>query len=173
MDVNTVIIDNFLLNPDMVREQAIQLEYPFTGQFPGMRSHACDDEYQKFFTTRISDILNVRIHEYVMDSFCFQLCYEGSKTWIHKDGCDWAGVLFLSPDAPLESGTGLYNDKDELVTALGNVYNRLVLYKGNLNHSSMLAGFGNTPASGRLTQVFFFNAETTLNQNVVGWDTSS
>ena len=165
MEITSLVIDNFLPKPDLVREQAINLEYPYTGQFPGVRSDAADDDYQQYFQMRISEILNVTIDEFVMDSFCFQLCYADAKTWIHKDGCDWAGVLYLSPNAPLESGTALYNDKDELVTALGNVYNRLILYKGNLNHSSMIAGFGNSPETGRLTQVFFFNAKSKL-----GWD---
>jgi len=163
MDVNSVIIDNCLPKPDLVRQQAISLEYPNTGQYPGVRSGACDDFYQQYFSQRITSILNVTIDEFVMDSFCFQLCYEGAKSWIHKDGCDWAGVLYLSPDAPLESGTAIYNDNDELINAFGNVYNRLVLYKGNLNHCSLLPGFGNSPETGRLTQVFFFNATPKLN----------
>jgi len=165
MEISSLILDNFLPNPDLVRDQAVKLQYPYTGQFPGVRSDAADTKYQNFFKSRVSEILNVTITEFVMDSFCFQLCYEDSETWIHKDGCDWAGVLFLTPNAPIESGTALYNNNDDLVTALGNVYNRLVLYKGNTNHSSMIAGFGSTPNTGRLTQVFFFNAISNLN-----WD---
>lgn len=162
MDVNTVIVDNFLPNPDIVREQAIRLEFPTTGQFPGMRSAAADFTYQHFIQYRFQDILGIPIDEWVMDSFCFQLCYDSEETWVHKDESDWAGVLFLTPNAPLESGTGLYRETKsgdlELVTALGNVYNRLVLYRGDILHRSMLPGFGNTPETGRLTQVFFFNS---------------
>jgi len=162
MKKTSVVVDNFLPMPDLVREQAMQLDYPVTGEFPGVRSFACDDEYQMFIHHRFQEILGVNITEFVMDSFCFQLCYEGAETWIHKDGCDWAGVLYLSPDAPTESGTGLYLEKDgeyDLVNVIGNVYNRLVLYDGNMDHASLLAGFGDSPETGRLTQVFFFNAE--------------
>lgn len=163
MDVNTVIVDDFLPYPDLVREQAIKLDYITTGSFPGKRSMAADTAYQHFINTKISAILNIAIDAWVLDSFCFQLCYEGANTWVHKDQSDWAGVLYLTPNAPLESGTGLYREDGnggyELVTALGNVYNRLVLYRGDLFHSSMLPGFGTTPETGRLTQVFFFNAE--------------
>lgn len=162
MDVNTVIVDDFLPYPDLVREQAIKLDYITTGQFPGVRSMAADTAYQHFINTRVSAILNINIDAWVLDSFCFQLCYEDAKTWVHKDQADWAGVLYLTPNAPLESGTGLYREDGqggyELVTALGNVYNRLVLYRGDQFHSSMLPGFGTTPETGRLTQVFFFNA---------------
>jgi hypothetical protein len=162
MDVNTVIVDNFLPYPDLVREQAIKLDYITTGQFPGVRSMATDNDYQQFVNARVTSILGISVDAWILDSFCFQLCYEGAKSWIHKDQADWAGVLYLTPNAPLDAGTGLYREDGnggyELVTALGNVYNRLVLYRGDLFHSSMLPGFGNTPETGRLTQVFFFNS---------------
>lgn len=159
MQTNTIIIDNFLPNPDLVREQAIALDYyDHNGEFPGVRSDAADGDYQQFIQIRIAEILNVTIDEFVYDSFCFQLVYDGAKTWIHKDGCDWAGVLYLTPDAPLEAGTALYDENNDLVTAIGNVYNRMILYRGNISHSSMMPGFGNSPETGRLTQVFFFNA---------------
>jgi len=165
MEVNTVIIDNFLPYPDLVREQALTLDFFITGGFPGVRSMACDDEYQRYINTKVSAILDISIDAWVQDSFSFQLCYEGAETWVHKDTSDWAGVLYLTPDAPLDSGTGLYrestdgSDGFDLVTALGNVYNRLVLYRGDMLHSSMLPGFGTTPETGRLTQVFFFNSD--------------
>ena len=162
MKKTSIVIDNFLPKPDLVREQAINLDYPTTGSFPGMRSLACDDDYQLFIYHRFQEILGVNIKEFTMDSFCFQLCYEGAETWIHKDGTDYAGVLYLNPDAPSEAGTGLYLEKDgeyDLVNVIGNVYNRLVIYDGNMDHASLIAGFGNSPDTGRLTQVFFFNTE--------------
>ena len=80
-------------------------------------------------------------------------------------------MLYLTPDAPLESGTGFYHEsKDgefDLVNAIGNVYNRLILYRGDLLHSSMLPGFGTTIEDSRLTQVFFFK---TSEKPGKGWD---
>lgn len=168
METTTVIIDNFLPNPDLVREQAVKLDYyEHTGEFPGVRSDAADGDYQQFIQIRIAETLNVTIDEFVYDSFCFQLVYEGAKTWIHRDGCDWAGVLYLTPDAPLEAGTALYDENNNLVTAIGNVYNRLILYRGKIDHSSMMPGFGDTPDTARLTQIFFFNATKTSPWNDV------
>jgi hypothetical protein len=40
---------------------------------------------------------------------------------------------------------------------MGNVYNRLILYRGTLYHRSMIPGFGDSVETGRLTQVFFFD----------------
>lgn len=163
MNVNTIIVDDFLPNPDVVRSQAVQLDFPVTGQFPGVRSLAADNEYQMFIAERFRDILGTNVSQWKMDSFCFQLCYEGEETWAHVDESKWAGVLYLTPDAPYESGTGFYeqtgDDEYELVTAVGNKYNRLVLYKGDLLHRSIMSGFGNTPDTGRLTQVFFFDID--------------
>ena len=42
--------------------------------------------------------------------------------------------------------------------AVGNVYNRLVAYRGKmLYHSSIVPGFGNSLETSRLTQTFFFD----------------
>ena len=49
MEITSLVIDNFLPKPDLVREQAINLEYPYAGQFPGVRSDAADDDYQQYF----------------------------------------------------------------------------------------------------------------------------
>ena len=77
----------------------------------------------------------------------------------------------MTPNAPQESGTGIYTEPTtgefELQDAIANVYNRLILYRGDMLHSSLLSGFGNTPETGRLTQVFFFN---TNKQPAGGWE---
>ena len=90
-------------------------------------------------------------------------------TWnsVGEDG--WAGILFLSGEAPLRGGLKLWRNleptrnydwmtpqKDwELVDDLGNVPNRLLLCRGNLPHSGA-GGWGTSPADGRLYQTFFF-----------------
>jgi hypothetical protein len=45
-----------------------------------------------------------------------------------------------------------------MTAMVGNVYNRLVLYRGDLFHSS-LDYFGEGLNDGRLFQTFFFNTE--------------
>ena len=52
---------------------------------------------------------------------------------------------------------GFYDStKFDTVDVIGNVFNRLVLFKSTIIHS---AGeyFGNTKQNGRLVQLFFFN----------------
>jgi mannosyltransferase OCH1-like enzyme len=48
--------------------------------------------------------------------------------------------------------------KWEMVDRIGNVYNRLILYRGDLFHVS-LDYFGQNIQDGRLFQTFFFNTE--------------
>ena len=99
----------------------------------------------------------------------------------------WAAVLYLTPDAPLEAGTALYQNKEtkismldrknpatdyndsadilsdmdkwEPIVKISNVFNRLVMYRGEYYHRSMLPGFGDNQYNGRLFQTFFFNIE--------------
>lgn len=162
MDLNILVIDNFLDNPDKVRESVLNIDFPTTGSFPGHRSFRADSDYQIMIKQKLEKIFNQTLYfPYKYDSFCFQLCLKDVESWVHVDGTEWAGVLYLTPNAPVESGTGIYTkegDQAHLNTFLGNTYNRLVLYRGNkLHHRSMISGFGDSIENGRLTQVFFFN----------------
>ncbi len=157
MRVDTIIIDDFLDNPDIVRNSVLGIDFSTSGQFPGLRSDRADDEYQEMVTMKIAPMLSAKTLDYTMDSFRFQLCLEGAKTWVHKDDSQWAGVLYLTPGADPMSGTGIFDEEDTLITLIGNVYNRLVLYRGDLFHRSLMPGFGTDVSTGRLTQVFFFN----------------
>jgi len=121
----------------------------------------------------------------------YQYTTSRDRSWIHADQTTkWAGVCYLTPNAPLSSGTGLFKhiptgltmapknpdgtyniellnqiNKDsqdmtkwELVDRVANVYNRLVLYRGDHFHIS-LDYFGQDINDGRLFQTFFFDTE--------------
>ena len=185
MKINTIIIDEFLDNPDAVRNSALELDFYEKGQFPGSRSDRADEEYESYIQKKIEKILNSKIKSWRQDSFRFQLCLENDDTWVHSDGIEWAGVLFLTPDAPLSSGTAFYEfydgtqcardmeilkNKEEIdkysqdltkwkkVDQVGNVFNRLILFNANRFHMSM-DYFGDSKENGRLFQVFFFSTE--------------
>jgi len=162
MNINAIIVDNFLDKPDLVRNSVLSLPFEATGPYPGFRSDRADKDYEAYVQSKFEKILNCKIKEFVQDSFRFQLCMDNVESWVHKDETDFAAVLYLTPNAPPQSGTGIYADTGkgfELVTAIGNVYNRLAIYDGQILHRSMLSGFGTTKETGRLTQVFFFNVE--------------
>ncbi|WP_027344394.1 hypothetical protein [Hamadaea tsunoensis] len=81
----------------------------------------------------------------------------------------WAGIVYLSPDAPLDGGLHLWrntrpgHDFDwmtpaenwQRVDSFGNVFNRLILVRGDVPHSGA-RGWGSRIEEGRLYQTFFF-----------------
>ena len=165
MDRNVIVVDNFLDDPDRIRKIALNFDYSNVQKnVPGVRStNRAGGDYEEKVTEKFREIFNSDIEWcWEQDSFCFQLCTEGTESWIHQDPvAEWAAVLYLTPNAPLDSGTGIYEDPDsDMNVAVGNMYNRLVAYRGKMMyHSSIVSGFGDSLETGRLTQVFFFNVK--------------
>ncbi len=191
MKVQTIIIDDFYKNPDEVRAFALAQEFSQHGSYPGQRTRPFLAENVK---NSISDIIRPYAGEVTSwgddSTGSFQYTTARDRSWIHSDDTtDWAAVLYLTPNAPISAGTGIFKHKEtgvnrwrssehtdsensqapgvlhsqdftkwEMVDRLGNVYNRMVLYKGDLFHVS-LDYFGNDKEDGRLFQVFFFNTE--------------
>ena len=167
MDRNVIVVDNFLDNPDGIREIALGFDYTREQPtVPGFRStNRAGGTYEEKVTDKFKEIFHSDIEwNWEQDSFCFQLCKEGTESWIHQDvKSEWAAVLFITPDPIVDAGTGIYHKKDgewEMNIAVGNVYNRLVAYRGNmLYHRSIVPGFGDSVETCRLTQVFFFDVK--------------
>lgn len=86
----------------------------------------------------------------------------------------WAGILYLTPLAPLSGGLHLWRNKDrarqydwmtpagnwELIDSFGNLFNRLLLVRGDVPHSGA-RGWGDRLENGRMYQTFFFKTGTT------------
>jgi hypothetical protein len=191
MQVQCLIVDDFYSNVDEVRNFALQQDFSVNGNYPGHRTAS-------FITDSAKDLIQDIIRPFAGNVIWWGDDYTGSfqyttasdRSWIHSDyTTNWAGVLYLTPDAPLSAGTGLFKLKEnglrswkntehtdeenrnaihnkysqdytkwELVDRIGNVYNRLVLYRGDLFHVS-LDYFGDNKENGRLFQLFFFNTE--------------
>jgi len=180
MKLNTLIIDDFLEDPDHIRNMVIDSKVPFdnSGNYPGKRTIPVDNlVYQNMVIEKLNQVLPFKIKMRTnLSSFSFQLCLsDDEKNYVHLDPSDWTGVLYLTPNAPIESGTLLFKEDVELVkrlrepegsgkmradvmSTLGNVYNRLALWRGSeIPHRSNMTGFGDCLENGRLTQVFFFD----------------
>ena len=192
MRVEMLSIADFYNNPDEVREFAMKQE--FTGEewhFPGKRT-------MPFLNDSVKEIIQNIIRPFAGEvtwwgdksSGAFQYTTCMDRSWIHCDGTtSWAGVCYLTPDAPLSAGTGIFRHKStglknwihsehteeetkvapqhvdhadytkwDMVDKIGNVYNRLIMYRGDLFHVS-LDYFGKGIQDGRLFQTFFFNTE--------------
>ena len=190
------VVDDFYENPDAIREYALSQTF-FEGEGAvgwRTRKQFLFDGLKESF----EDIMGKKILDHTPEGTGwydvgingrFQACEAGTKMVYHCDKQSWAAVLYLSPDAPPQSGTSFYRHKEtkvrhaseiawgtgdelrtfnqktfvdptpfERVDTVGNVYNRLVIFDGQLIHSGN-DYFGWDIASSRFFQIFFFNVE--------------
>lgn len=190
MAYTSIVIDDFYNNPDEVRAFALDQDFSVLGNFPGRRTLPSLNDSTKDYISAHMPPLHGEIqwaHEEYTGSF--QIVSSTDTTWVHADEWNhWAGVLYLTPDAPVSGGTGIFKHKEtglykiprlsdgtidreltnkiyndagdiskwEMIDYIGNVYNRLVIYQGDLFHSA-LGYFGSDKEDGRLFQTFFFN----------------
>lgn len=181
MKTNVIITDNFYSNPDGVRSFILQQEFK-QYKFPGLRTRSflTDDTketIQKLLLNAGGLITNWNQEDGLTGSF--ELATAKDRSWIHTDHFNtWAGVLYLSPNAPLSGGTGIYQYKKtkatiasqldsyesqdmtkwELCDTIANRYNRLVLYRSEMFHTS-IDYFGSDLQTGRLFQLFFLTTQ--------------
>lgn len=193
---NIIVIDNFYHNALETRNYILTQDFSVKGNYPGKRTVSYANQHLKDILQKYVQPFGGKITEFPMpnDGANNETIYNGSfqyttsrdRSWVHIDGFNnWAGVLFLTPDAPVTSGTAFYkfhdgstckkdmeinnsnNDIDRFsqdltkwtkVDEIGNVFNRLVLFNSHRFHMSM-DYFGDTKENGRLFQVFFFTTE--------------
>ncbi len=192
-----IIIDNFYNNAVDTRNYILTQEFSVRGNYPGQRTISYANEHLKETIQKYVEPFGGKITDFPIpkeDGSDTSKIYNGSfqyttsrdRSWIHIDGHNnWAGVLYLTPEAPLSSGTTFYKfydgttckrdmelleNKEEIdkcsqdltkwekVDQVGNVFNRLILFNADRFHMSM-DYFGNTKENGRLIQVFFFSTE--------------
>jgi len=118
--VPTIVIDEFYEFPDLVREWALDQDFfkGDRGSWPGVRTellHIANPELFDLLIRRLLEILKAYDYTEIYDMQTgFQLIDKTWGTgWVHDDDpkLHLAGVIYLNPDAPLESGTTLYADQ--------------------------------------------------------------
>ena len=173
MRQDIVVIDNFLDFPDKVRQSVLDNKDKLAwgeGHYSGVRSVPSDKKYEQMIVDKINEVLPFKIEmDMNTSTFAFQMCLETDDAWCHQDDTDYSAVLYLTPNAPIDSGTLFFKqeslpepDSDEygdyIVDHIGNVYNRLIIFNGkDIPHRANIAGFGDSLENCRLTQHFFFN----------------
>lgn len=184
-----IIVDNFYEKPDDVRNFALSEEFSDGGFGMGYIGKRTIKQYLfDGLKERFEDIIGQKIkrwQEHDMNGK-FQITYAGQPLVYHCDAQKWAGMIYLTPDAPFECGTTLYAHKKtrarsyydngwdyswkdvhlgdlhldgtffEPVDVLGNVYNRLVIFDGSNIHSASKY-FGQIDSNARLWHMFFFD----------------
>lgn len=182
-----VVVDNFYENPDSVRKFALTLNYKEHKDYhKGKRTDEAywtsglQERFEQLLGTKIKNFNNYKANG------CFQYCIAGDNIVYHCDLQQYAGIVYLTPNAPLQSGTRTHrskitgkgtaniHDRDECNRTfptgfldphpfetdieIGNNYNRLVLFKSDNIHSAT-SYFGNSMENGRLFQLFFFDID--------------
>ena len=115
------IVDNFFKNPNEIRKIALSLDYGLKGNHPGFRTEAlnlinkdlCQLISKKIFSLFLNldkEIVNyeLAIHfQYTPKPFDFG--------WAHIDhGFYCAGVVYLTPNPPKDTGTIIFDDLENL-----------------------------------------------------------
>ncbi len=177
------VVDDFYADPDAIRHHALNnIEYTSDVRwYKGLRSTTVFQP--EGIRQAFESVMGQQIHHFDTGGYngVFQLMYSNDPQVYHFDSQRWAAMIYMTPNAPLESGTRLHRSRrnhtrhrDEpgaddafrgdfydstqfdISDQAANIYNRLVIMDAGCFHS---AGpyFGNTPETGRLTHLFFFD----------------
>lgn len=168
-----MVIDGFYQDPDAIREMALKAEYAVDYKFyKGSRS--VQQFRFPFLRERLEQILNIKMLNWGLPTNGkFQYGTYADPRVFHSDQNRWAGVVYLTPQAPWDAGTSFFVRKDNVLTydedhlhmdatawtevdRVANMYNRLVLWNGRAAHG-VTNYFGDKLENCRLTQVFFFD----------------
>lgn len=187
--LDIIVCDNFYENPDEVRAFALSQKINIDGSFPGYRTIPFSNYELKNMLQEIvlsfGEIYKLHTHK---NGICINMdcnCYSGAFfmntvnsciPWIHNDyngdHIKYAAVIYLTPNAPISSGTSIlqflgkddtYNRKYSTdktkwleVDRIGNKYNRIIIFNSNKYHLPNNY-FGINNEDGRLTQVIWFS----------------
>jgi hypothetical protein len=181
-----VVVDDFYKFPDKIRQFALSQDFQ---EHPNNHKGKRTDKVFPFpnLKQRFERILGCRIKNWEEHSVncCFQSCLGGDQLVYHFDIQEYAGLIYLTPDAPPEAGTTFYRSKItkrmkvhndfetvfktgvldpsqfDIVDVVGNKYNRLVLFDAQMIHAAS-SYFGNHLHNGRLFQIFFFDLDRSV-----------
>ena len=107
-----IAVDDFYKNPDEVREYALNLDFQHNKEYhKGQRTTE-----RTFFNGTyefLEDTLKKKITSWDNQPHngVFQFCTAEDQLVYHTDGQQYAAVVFLTPDAPVECGTSFFKHK--------------------------------------------------------------
>lgn len=118
-DKRFFVVDHFYEDPYGVREFALKQTY-----FPGEGAVGLRTRKQFFFDglkEKFESIIGVKIADHTPEGLGwfdegingrFQSCPAGTPSVFHCDTQKWAAVIYLTPDAPPQSGTCFYRHRE-------------------------------------------------------------
>jgi hypothetical protein len=192
---NIIVLDNFYENPYLLRDYALGLKYepPENHGALGFRCESgrklldgTKELFEKLLHNTIPDGTNLGEWNYSTNG-CFQWCNGSTQIVYHCDSQKYAGIVYLTPDAPINCGTSfLRHKKYKLRTS--EIFSKNDWYDSSLNYNephldktsweivdsigniynrlvifdaqyihAVTEYFGETINNSRLFQLFFFN----------------
>jgi GT2 family glycosyltransferase len=192
---NIIVLDNFYENPYLLRDYALGLKYepPENHGALGFRCESgrklldgTKELFEKLLHNTIPDGTNLGEWNYSTNG-CFQWCNGSTQIVYHCDSQKYAGIVYLTPDAPINCGTSfLRHKKYKLRTS--EIFSKNDWYYSSLNYNephldktsweivdsigniynrlvifdaqyihAVTEYFGETINNSRLFQLFFFN----------------
>ena len=119
----TFIIDNFFESPSIVRNFALSQHFSKDqkGNFPGYRTNPINEldiEFYKLFANKLFTYFTLpgQDFDYVLECHFQYIDSSFVKGWVHCDTYtryDFAGVVYLHPDPPDNTGTTIYEITDK------------------------------------------------------------
>ena len=108
-----IVVDNFYEDPDLVREFTMNsMEFKHSGYHKGKRT---DDRFWLEGTKeKLESIIGRKIINWDYPSYAngvFQYCVAQDPIVYHVDPQTYAAMVFLTPDAPVQTGTAFYKSK--------------------------------------------------------------
>jgi hypothetical protein len=175
------VVDNFYADPYAVRDFALNAN--FQGDIDWYKGKRTKEKYlTEEMKKAIEDIMGIKIKKWDHGmNGSLQYCTAQDALVYHYDSQTWAGAVYLTPDAPYDTGTcllshkgtrirsadepgadtcfegGFYDStKFDVVDVIGNVFNRLAIWDARCFHAANKY-FGQTLQDSRLFHLFFFD----------------
>lgn len=105
-----IVVDNFYENPDKVRQFALKQEFFEEKEFyKGKRTKK--SYVPSWIQNEFERLLQKKITEFIGSTGIFQYCTSQDALVYHYDLQEYAAIVYLTPDAPLETGTSTYRSK--------------------------------------------------------------
>ena len=178
------VVDDYYSDPDAIRDYALN-KYEYKQDSNWYKGYRSTESYHPpGIVESFESIIGQKIVSFPTGTIngCFQIMVASDQQVWHFDEQKWAAMIYLSPNAPVQSGTRLHYAKNntsirhkddlgvdeyfngnfydstkwDIADSAGNFYNRLVIMDARCVHSAG-SYFGDNFQNGRLTHLFFFD----------------
>lgn len=115
MMLSYLVVDDFLANPDEVRNDALQMDYvpnPTKYNFPGRNS--VDRRIISGLTNDVCDLVNEPLQVAqgtAHGKFRATFAGDEGKANVHVDNAHWSGILYLSRPEDCQGGTDFFRHR--------------------------------------------------------------